>query len=608
MPDGSGDALIPLLKPWDAPGAIVSVVPGWSAETEPEWRHRWFQWRELMLPVRDSIQQTCARDPGARREMLAMCAEDYKFWLAIWGQVYEPRVRRDRVTGEIESKHKPFTPFAFQCHVADWFRELSEMEEGYDGYVTKSRGIGLSWTIVGFSVWGWRWHDMSTLLLSRTQSEVDKPNNINTLFGKAMYFLRRQPSWMLPEGFLIDEKGRSDQRTQLNIYNPENEAQIYGETSTTEAGVGDRATLGFIDEAAKIRELADIQTSLSGTTDHIISVSTEDIKFGFVWRDKWETSLEKNPHSVQVLDYWVNPYNDEAWKETTRARFEANNDISGFYREVLRNPLFGNSGIIYPEARTLTRTDEGYDPTLPVFGSIDPGFSDDTAIVWAQPLDGTLYGKGPLRFIETYERNLMPAEWYAHILTGIPPEPGDLAYQYYDPNVARDRQIMEWTASLSWGDRTRYFMDPAGIQGNMGGKSFYERLIVESKRLRQRLVDRGEAQGRAARRIAPLYKELFPARQHQPRQNAARAVMSRSEFTKNRGVNRLVEALSRYQWTELTAKQTSEPKPIHNEHSHLVAAFEYLAVYADRGYARIPDRKDDETSDGQSGGRLEMVA
>jgi hypothetical protein len=607
VPDGFGDAAIPLLRPWDTPRRTVSVVPGYDPNDDPAWRDRWFRWREAILPVRESIRTTCERDPGARREMLAMCGEDYKFWLTVWGMVYEPRVRRNRATGLIESKHKPFTPFAFQCHVADWFRRLAEMEEGYDGYITKSRGVGVSWTIVGFSVWGWRWHDMTTLLMSRTQSEVDKPNNINTLFGKAMYFLRRQPAWMLPEGFSLDEH-----RTQLNIHNPETDAQIYGETSTGFAGVGDRATLAFIDEAAKLRDLQDIERTLTGTADHVIANSTEDISLGFTWDRKWKTRHAADPEGVFILDYFVNPYNDEAWLEATRQRFADKNDLAGFEREVMRNPRAGYEGIVYPEAELIRWADaehSDYDPALPVFGSIDPGWNDDTAIVWAQPLDGALFGKGPLRFIQTYERNLVPAEWYAHILTGVEPEPGDACYDIWRRTASpRDKQILQWCAQLPWHDRCRYFMDPAGIQGNMGGKSFYERLITESKRLRQRLVDRGEADGRAARRIAPLYKELFPARQHQPRQNAARAVLARSEFVKNPGVNRLVEALQSYRWTELTPKATSEPKPIHDEHSHLVAAFEYLAVYADRGYARVPNRNDDEASDGQSGGTLTMVA
>lgn len=602
MPDGSGNAQIEFLRFWK-PG--LEIVPGWDPDN-PAWRDEYFTWREDLEPVRRKNHDLCKKDKGARANELALCAADYKYWLTMWAKVYEPRPRKDRITGKFESRHKPFTPFAFQCHTADWIREVEQREEAYDVYITKSRGIGLSWTAVAETVWAWMWGETTTLLMSRTQSEVDKPNNMNTLFGKAVYLLRQLPPWMLPEGFDIDVH-----RTQLNIFNPVNFAQIYGETTTGDVGIGDRAQKGIIDEAASIRELNDVQTSLSGTTDHLVHISTESIKYGFTWERKWKTSQKMDPNSVMVLEHYLNPYQDEQWLEQTRERFEKNHDIAGFYAQILRNPKFGNTGIVYPEAEQVAFSTEGYDPSLPVFGSIDPGMTDDTAIVWAQPTDGALSGRGPLRFIDSYERNLVPAEYYAHILTGIEPQPGDVCHGLHFGN--RERQIMAWTATLPWGNRTRYFMDPAGIQKDTSGKSFYLRIIQESKRLRVRWIEQQIKAGKpqedlpAPRAIAPIYKELFNHRNHQARQNAARPVLARSVFATNPGCRRLVEALQEYRFTELTAKATSEAKPIHDDNSHLVAAFEYLAVYAEAGIARIP-RQDDGNEFQARGGVQMMVA
>jgi hypothetical protein len=577
VPDGSGDARIPLLAPWG-----LDVVPGWTAETEPEWRHRYYTWRERVLPIRTQIRALCERDPEARGHELIKCASDYKYWLSIWANVYEPRPRRDRLTGAFEAKHKPFIPFAFQCHVGDWMRAIEQEETPSDFYVTKARGIGLSWMAVAETVWGWLFDDVTTLLMSRTQSEVDKPNNINTLFGKATYLIGQLPSWMLPDGFSLD-----GHRTQLNIQNPATSAQIFGETTNMNVGIGDRAQKAIVDEAAAIRGLKRVYESLSGTTDHIGHISTESIELGFEWRNAWQAAYTADPEKVMILNWPLNPYNDEVWYANTRARFEASNNLAGFYAQIERNPLMGNTGIVYPEAQTVTWApdDAAYDASLPVLGSIDPGFADATAIVWAQPTDGTLHGRGAMRFIDSYERSKVPAEWYAHILTGIPPEPGDTCHGLHISE--RERQLMAWTRALPSNERTRYLMDPAGTNKDTSGQSFYLRLYRESKRLRERAGDS------PAKPIVPIYKELFPLRQYQPRHQASRGLLARCDFLHNPGCRRLVECLQEHRETELTAKSTRGPVPIHDETMDLVSAFEFLAVYCDAGYARIPEKKAD---------------
>lgn len=577
MPDGSGDAFIRLLAP-----VGLDRVPGWSGYDPLEepaldaaWRRDYFAWRTKVIAHRQRLHALCGDDPEARSDELALCAEDPRYWLAMWGTVREPRVRKG------EDKLKPFIPFAFQCHVLDWLWAMARMDGVQDGFITKARELGISWGgIVAFVTWGWLFQDVTSLVMSRTQSEVDKPNNINTLFGKVRFLLRalkKTAPWMLPEGFDYDRHC-----TQLNIYNPTNEAQIFGETSTAEAGVGDRAQIAFIDEAAKLRELDAIWTTLGGTAEHVVGASTEDIRLGLMWEKKWQTAKQLAPDSVMVLDWYLNPYNDAAWLEAQRKRKEAANDLAGFYSEYLRNPRKGRSGLIYPEADTVqwADADAGYDPSLPVYIGVDPGFTDETAIVFCQPIEGD--PRGRIRWLDSFERHAVPAEYYAHILTGIEPEPGDVAYGYYDPRYGRDRDLMAWTRQFPIGERVKIFMDPASKNKDTSGLSFYVRLVRESKRLRARA-------GLPAKALAPYATELFQSgrHQHQPRQNAGRQMLARSEFCHTPGARRLLDAIKNYRQTPLTPHATSEPKPIHDEFSHLVAAFEYVASFTSMGVGRV---------------------
>jgi hypothetical protein len=92
--------------------------------------------------------------------------------------------------------------------------------------------------------------------------------------------------------------------------------------------------------------------------------------------------------------------------------------------------------------------------------------------------------------------------------------------------------------------------------------------------------------------IVPLYEELFSSTQHDKRRLALRKLLLSSVFTRNKGALRIVEALKYYRFSEGTNATTSQPTPIHDEHSHLVSAAEYVAVYADMGLGRIKAARD----------------
>ena len=580
MPDGSGDAAILGLP------THLRRVPGYVSREDDRWRAEWFQWRDALLDYREDVHLAAATDPGFRDNERFLCADDPKYWAAVWGWVFEPRARNN------QRKHVPFTLFAFQCHFIDWLVTLADNPEQADGLADKSRGIGLSWAVVLFAVWGWDFHDITTLLLSRTQSDVDKPNSMNTLFGKAVYLIDNTPDWLLPEGF-----NRDRDRTQMNIANPWSKAQIFGDSTTAEAGRGDRATIAFVDEAPFIAQLKDVWSTLGGTTDHRVGLGSQSIKYGMTWTHMLRGHREHNPTGVFTLDFWLNPYQDEAWREREFARREADNDLPGYYAEIERNPWRGRTNIIYPEARTVVFDGPPYDPALPILVSIDPGVVDDTAIIVGQPLDGDAR-HGQINWLECYENNNKPGEYYAHLLTGIPAEPGDLAYGY-DFSGRRTEEFMAWALSWPWThDRVKIVMDPAGKQKDSGNLSFQLRIIQESKRLRKRWLEQQIAAGRnerdlpALRALTPLCEDIVPLNSHQARHQAARDLLMRSTWYDAPGPRRIAAALAMYRNQELTARATREPGPIHDDDcSHVATSFEFAGCYASGGYFGIKKRE-----------------
>src|SRR5687768_14907607 len=102
MPDGSGDAIIRSFP------RELQRVPGFTTLDDDAWRTDWFDWRDRLEPYRDEAQLLTESDHDFRADERLLCASDPKYWMAMWGWVYEPRARK------AQGKHVPFTPFAFQ--------------------------------------------------------------------------------------------------------------------------------------------------------------------------------------------------------------------------------------------------------------------------------------------------------------------------------------------------------------------------------------------------------------------------------------------------------------------------------------------------------------
>jgi len=122
---------------------------------------------------------------------------------------------------------------------------------GEDFVMPKSRDMGASW--MGLTVFEWFWHfreHQSFLLISRNEDYVDKSGNLKALFWKIDFLHQNQPNWLLPSGRWLK---KDPNRTMLHLGNADNHSVIDGESTTGDAGRGDRRTAMFIDEHAAFK-------------------------------------------------------------------------------------------------------------------------------------------------------------------------------------------------------------------------------------------------------------------------------------------------------------------------------------------------------------------
>jgi hypothetical protein len=197
-----------------------------------------------------------ARDsPGMRIQLRKMCAEDMLFYVNTFCFTYDPRLKVNR---NIPFVTYPEFQDAAMAEMAD------SILTGYDVAVPKSRCMGMSW--MGLTVFEYFWHfynDMSFLLISRNEKYVDD-GTAKSLFGKLDFLHANQPKWLLPPGRDLGVKDPN--RKKLHIGNSETNSTLDGESTTGDAGRGDRRSGMLLDEHAAF-EVSDGFHVLSATRD-----------------------------------------------------------------------------------------------------------------------------------------------------------------------------------------------------------------------------------------------------------------------------------------------------------------------------------------------------
>lgn len=243
-----------------------------------------------------------------RARLKAASSKSAPFWLNAFGWTYlQKQVGADgrEVTvvdgkehdGRKLSPHVPFITWAVQDEA---IRLLQEgIENGNDILISKARDMGASWVCLAVFQWYFQFRPQTTFLeLSRKEVLVDQPGNMDSLFEKHRYLMRRQPQWLVPSRL-------KDNR--LHLENGDTGSVLIGESTNKDAGQAARKTAILLDEFARVKEGDEIDLSTADTTACRIFNSTPggpNTQFTRIWR---AMTAGKRHGTVIELPWWRHP-------------------------------------------------------------------------------------------------------------------------------------------------------------------------------------------------------------------------------------------------------------------------------------------------------------
>lgn len=188
------------------------------------------------MAYRKSILRAVRESPQLAHEVQCRCKRDILYWINVFGWTFDPRINPPK------SRWVPFITYDYQdVLIIDVLRVMGEG----DLLVEKSRDMGASWCLLLPLIWlSTYYHDLSFLLLSRTEDYVDKSGNPKSLFWKVENYLLRLPSFIRPVF----------SKTHMHIHFEETDSVIDGESTTGDAGRGDRRSAIMLDEFAAVED------------------------------------------------------------------------------------------------------------------------------------------------------------------------------------------------------------------------------------------------------------------------------------------------------------------------------------------------------------------
>ena len=201
------------------------------------------------LEYRANLVSDIAKDRELAAAAFNKCCDGVDgllFWLNTFCWIYEPGPDQQRKHGS-KTPHLPFITYPYQD---DYVRDdvYNAINTGEDMLTEKSRDMGATWLVLCTFLWFWQFGGGGNdfLLGSRKEVYVDKFGDMDTLFEKLRYQLKRQPTFLLPEGFNITIHAK-----YMNLINPDTGSNIAGEANNMFFGTGGRRKAVLMDEFAK---------------------------------------------------------------------------------------------------------------------------------------------------------------------------------------------------------------------------------------------------------------------------------------------------------------------------------------------------------------------
>jgi hypothetical protein len=358
-----------------------------------------------------------------------MCAESHLFWVNTFAWTYNPKKA---------ISHIPFVTYPFQDSFLD--RLVTNVADGKDMFVEKSREMGVSWMVLSAFVWGWLYHGWELRVGSRKRDYVDKAGDMDSLFEKMRYLIQRLPAWMLPKGF--DPSRGTKYNSMCKLNNPESSNSINGEATNPNFGRGGRCKAILYDEFAFWLCAEEAWKGGADTTSCRIAVSTvngKGNKFSDLYHDLSldidRVTLHWRDHPLKTKEWY-----DEECKRRTPAEVAQELDIS--YESSVSGKVYAG----FSQVRVGTTPEYDYNPMLPLFlwWDFGEGGEDPTAMVWAQldPKDGTV------RIVDCYSKAGLDINYFGAMESGI----ADARFQFDSEAIWLMERHKNWKRPVHVGD------------------------------------------------------------------------------------------------------------------------------------------------------------
>ena len=581
-----------------------------SIATIPDDATGWLRWRERALAFREWAHRAADEDPEKRAAILALAAGDPAFFMLVYGSLLEPRatpdVRLDADGNEVPFPKPqgwyPWVPYPFQVETIRWIEDVMSRANDPlgrgDGVIEKSRDMGATWIFCLYVAHQWLFaDDFVAGLISHKEDLVDSNDPKSMFFrieallgmnarvperavapGTIFDGLRvRTPAYLMPAGY--EPKLHN---LKLNLIHPTKSNFIVGESTTAKSGIGSRTTMSVIDEAAKIADLLTIWSGMGPVTSHRFALSSAERDFGdgmytLVERARQASIQPDRPGpSFLSLPWDKHPLRvGNNWYESARNRYEGSE--RGFRQEYEIDWYAGMGDAVYPAARTILPVDAPYEYAKgEVWGTIDPGLRDPTAVAFLQ----YRLGENRYRMVEGLMLKTPSAEYLAPILMGFP---RNHPVRDLYPDEAM-QEVMDFTWQLRRdGVEVKWVGDPYG--DNAGGaerESFYMALFRRSQELNEQYAT---WEGDTLRPVDLIVMTKYDegARSHRKRKECLAQMLPRLDFHDIARCRFFLEAVQSYRYKTQDEGRLvmNEPNaPAHDIHSHCATALEFWAVLA----------------------------
>lgn len=471
-------------------------------------------------PISNDIPLVELLDEADRRQ----ASKDCVFFIEHYLKTFDPRP-------EAAPHHLDFALYPFQ---KDYVNGLVEsIRSGTDVFDEKSRDMGASWLALAVRFWMWLYEPAyQSLLGSRKEDYVDN-GALDSLFGKLDYFIEHiKDPMLLPDGF--DTKKH---RTYMKLVNPANGNVIKGESANKNFSRAGRYKDILYDEFGFWPDARHSWTAGGDATHsrHAVTTPPDEPSFAKTIRFSGKTK-------VRTWHWSLHPRKDAAWYEYQKSRRTEEEML----HEIDISWEYSSTGKPYPEIKHVPVGQYEYDPTLPLYISLDIGL-DAVAIGYYQPVRNS----NMITLVDAYENYDKVIDWYTPMFG----RQINSDFTYTEEDLAFIERVKNWKGAI-------FFGDPSGKQRHIESRvSAYE--VLRDK--------------------FGIYVETNDKENEWiPRRDSAKRVLMNMRINDTPRTRWFIDCLSsaRYPKREEETSQAVTPisKPVHDWTSHHRTQLEFFSV------------------------------